>query len=118
MARELIVQQPRVKTGVTFELNGAPPWVEAAFKRRATLERVQLSRRRPIVNVPERREPVAPVMRAREQGAGRRRTAARASPDDPSPPEPEPVEVWRGLVVASTKMIQRCERRRAKLAAP
>jgi hypothetical protein len=69
------------------------------------------------VSGPERREPVAPAVRAREQGAGRRRAASRASPDDPSEPEPPPVAVWRGVAAASVRMHTRLARRRAKRAA-
>jgi hypothetical protein len=86
---------PREKSGVTFKLDGAPAWVEAAFRRQASREHFEriLSARRANVHVPERRAPVAPVTRSREHKAvGRRRTASRASPDDPSGPRP-PLEV-------------------------
>jgi hypothetical protein len=80
------------------------------------------SRQRPrmpqsIVHAPERRENVA---RPRERRPATRRQARAPTSDDPSPPEsdPAPVEVWRGVEAASVRMVQRCERRRAKLAAP
>jgi hypothetical protein len=47
----------------------------------------------------------------------RRATApTRGSPDEP-PDEPPDVETWHGLQAASSRMVQRCERRRAKQAA-
>jgi hypothetical protein len=74
-------------------------------------------RRMPVIHVPARREPVASPG---EQGRRARRSSAptRGSPPDDPDLEAPPVETWRGLVVASTGMVRRCERRRAKLAAP
>ena len=66
-----------------------------------------------VVRLPQRRENVS---KPRERRARRASTSSRASPDDPSPPEsePPPVEVWRGVAAASVRMVQHCERRRAK----
>jgi hypothetical protein len=68
----------------------------------------------PLTRVPERREPVASPG---EQGRRARRSSApsRGSSDDPDL-EPPP-ETWRGLAAASVRMVQHCERRRAKAAA-
>jgi len=79
----------------TIELTGdrVPPEVVAAFRQRAAFERARESRRAPEVHAPERRNTLAPATRSREHRAvGRRRTASRASPDDPSGPRP-PLEV-------------------------
>jgi hypothetical protein len=76
---------PREKAGITIELNGAPAWVETAFKRRAAFE-LAVSSRQAVVHVPERREPVATP---RERRAPRRRAgSSRASPSDPDQPPP------------------------------
>ena len=121
-------------------IEGAPPEVVKAFQANASDDPDVVARakrylhertgavhtwnaekgfeRLPVVHTPQRREAAIVVARAREQGAGRRRTASRASPDDPSEAEPPSIEVWRGLAAASLCMVQRCERRRAKLAAP
>jgi hypothetical protein len=137
MARA-VAGEPR---GVTIELVGAPEHVLAAFQANASddPEEVKAAKQRlrerngadyswdpetklferlpAVVHTPQRREAAIVVARAREQGTGRRRTASRASPDDPSEPEPPPVEVWRGVAAASVRMQTRLARRRAKWAA-
>jgi hypothetical protein len=94
-------------------------WLEAEELRRPrfemakTLERV--SRRPPaVVHVPQRRENVT---RPRERRPATRRRARAPTSDDPSEPPEQPVEVWRGVAVASVRMQTRLERRRAKWAA-
>jgi hypothetical protein len=65
-----------------------------------------------------RSQPTLPAGRPRERRA--RSRSSSASRDGPLPPEsePPPVKTWRGLEAASVRMVQRCERRRAKSEAP
>jgi hypothetical protein len=83
--------------------------VGAALARRAARDS-----RAPIVHVPPRRGNTA---RPREQRSRRRTTAPSRGDPDPEPPKPPVEELWRGLEAASVRMVQRCERRRAKLEA-
>jgi hypothetical protein len=69
----------------------------------------------PRTELPEGREPIASPG---EQGRRARRAPrwSRGSSDDPDLPPP-PVKTWRGVEAASVRMVQHCERRRAKAAA-
>jgi hypothetical protein len=115
-----------VDPGPGFDHKQAAVWLEQRGRHReaSTIRRhglrlaIRLRRPRPapINHVPQRRENTA---RPRERRAAPRRRARAPTGDDPSepPPEPPPVEVWRGLAAASVRMVQHCERRRAKWAA-
>jgi hypothetical protein len=97
---------------VTFDPNSivtaAPDFITYPTELRREIRPHAL--RTPIAYVPQRFE------RARERGAGRRARAPSSDDPDPESDQP-PVEVWRGLAAASARMVQHCERRRAKWAA-
>jgi hypothetical protein len=79
----------------------------------------QDQRRTAVVHVPERRENLAAIVASprEHKPTRRRRTTSRDGPDD-SDPEPPPLVVHlRGFLAASVRMVQHCERRRAKTAA-
>jgi hypothetical protein len=89
----------------------AARWLERQGQRR------EATRMRLTGSTQPRRAPIPHVARPRERRpTSRQRTRAPTS-DDPSPEPEPPLEVWRGLVAASARMIQHCERRRAKAAA-
>jgi hypothetical protein len=115
-----------------FQANASddPEEVEAAKQRlrerngadyRFDPEKKLFERLPAVVHAPQRREnaaqnaapPAAPAMRPRERRARRASTTSRASPDDPSEPEPSPLEVWHGLAAASEGLQRHLERRSA-----
>jgi hypothetical protein len=111
------------ETGEVFSYDPATRQAEVYQPKRSfqlvevlNVARLHLSKI-PVACVPVRREPVASPG---EQGRRARRssTSSRGSPDDPDPESDQPlVETWRGVVAASARMVQHCERRRAKWAA-
>lgn len=100
---------------------GTIPRVPAGYRDargprlRQVAEQAQ-QRRRPVRAAPRR---AATTSRRRPQSRQVARTVGgRGDPHlpDDDDPEPEPVVPWRGLEVASLRMVQHLERRRAKAA--
>lgn len=120
-----------VDPGQVFDHKSTTVWLEQHGQHRSATtirrhgirleanRRVEAIRgRSPAPMMLEAEPRVARIVATPREHRGRSRTTApkRGSPHDPDP-EPPPIAHQRGFLAASVRMIQHCERRRAKWAA-